>query len=424
MRCLSFLFASLSSCSLFVSFVNPCLDSKPNADAICFKEGTPQQQTTVGPAVQIKAGDIDGDGLTDLVVLNDQLAQVENRSVLHVLFQNAPGLSKDPFGSFTDQPINGVGSVFTFDVADINPSDATARADIVVLSGGRLLLISRINGTFQFGDEFLVGPDIPPNMFANVTGVAFGDFNVDGIKELAVASVDPSNGNARVHNFPISGLTIGPLPSFDTSIINDDMALGPQGILLDLETQNFDPPSGDEFVAFTQIGTTLTAQLYANNGENDAAPKHTVLPFDTNITIFAFGVLDGTAVDFVIAAAPNLLNVVFTEGQSVPGNLAQPPDVTPNELPFPIQLPSDLQAVTLADVDGDTFLDIVVVIENQIEVFRNNHDKTFSDRGPLFLKPSDEARVVVEGFDINGDTVADLIAPDLTGGFQLFLSAP
>ena len=128
-------------------------------------------------AKSAKFADLNGDGLSDLIVGNT------NDNVLSV----ALGVAGGGFGAVQSVPFGAADEAEEFDVADLNGDHIP---DIVVAKGydfGSVqLLFGKGDGTFTLGAEL----SAHPGGFAGPNGARIADFNGDGIKDFVTQNVN------------------------------------------------------------------------------------------------------------------------------------------------------------------------------------------------------------------------------------------
>ena len=122
----------------------------------------------------VAVGDVNGDGRNDVVVTYGGNSPA---SKIGVLYQNAGG-SLDPVVSFDSYDIPE-----PIEIADVNRDGL---ADIVVLHGGWLnagVYLQNSDGSLQAEELY----PIPYASYYNPQGLAIGDFNGDGLPDIAIA---------------------------------------------------------------------------------------------------------------------------------------------------------------------------------------------------------------------------------------------
>jgi hypothetical protein len=131
-----------------------------------YRVGSHQNPQTLGIAV----GDFNGDGIPDLATVN------ENPGEISILFGNGDGT----FQPAQNIPVAGAYTGIT--VADLR---GNGRTDVLVTTSNQVaILLSNGNGTFQAAQYVDVAGSVPRS-------IAVGDFNGDGVPDLAVLSFDP-----------------------------------------------------------------------------------------------------------------------------------------------------------------------------------------------------------------------------------------
>jgi hypothetical protein len=146
-------------------------------------DGTFKAQATyqTGPApFGLAMGDLNGDGKLDLVVA-DSGTPVQAPSLVSVLLGNGDGT----FQSHQDSQIMGptARTVATGDFNADGKLDLAVAANLDGELGRAVILLGNGDGTFQFSNDNVYGT----GFFAN--GIASGDFNGDGVADVALPSL-------------------------------------------------------------------------------------------------------------------------------------------------------------------------------------------------------------------------------------------
>ena len=209
----------------------------------------------------IANGDVNGDGLRDVVVTYGG-----NRPDSHiaVFLQNATG-TLDPPVSYPSYDIPE-----PIEIGDIN---FDGRYDVVVLHGGWLragVYLQQSNGTLAPEDLY----PIPYATHYNPQGLAIGDINSDGAPDLAIA--DYNQGLVLLyHTPPCDGISLGP----------DTLPVG-------------------------MVGTPYNQVISAQGGTAPYIYEHTSGLLPVNLTFTSTGVLSG------VPKVPGTYHFALTAGDT------------------------------------------------------------------------------------------------------------
>ena len=305
----------------------------------------------------LAAGDLDGDAIADLVVVN------EGSNTLSVMLGS--GLSSSGARRFPTPSR----------ARDLHPAnlDYDGELDLVVECGERTTTIATLrgngDGTFEPAADF--------GSWGSYISAGVGDLNADGLSDVAVADAQantvstlPGNGNG----------TFGAATELPTGQY-------PQGVeIVDLNEDRF-----PEMIVANGIAGTLS--VFPGRGDGTF----------------------GTAVDYATGRFPRLLAkadvnadghwdlVVGDPGDATVSVFLGRGDGT---LAPRIVLPTGYaQAAAVADIDGDGKLDLAVVGGASIHLHRGHGDGTF-DTGVVVAAHEDAVDVVCT--DLDGDGKADL----------------
>lgn len=174
----------------------------------------PVSYATGAAPYAVATGDFNGDGALDLVVANSNDATV---SVL--LGQTSGGL---PTGTFAPESVVAVAnSPASVAVGDFNQDGI---ADIAVGCASGFLTLLRGNGANGVGNGTFTRTDLAPGVAGR--GVAIGDFNGDGIQDLAIAgtgvAVMLGNGTGGVGDGTFGAATLYPTGSLPYGLVTGD----------------------------------------------------------------------------------------------------------------------------------------------------------------------------------------------------------
>lgn len=254
-------------------------------------------------------GDLDQDGTNDIVVgaKGEGTKKSSSQGAVYILFMNATGTVKHHtrIGHLS----NGGPSLFTSDqfgasvssIGDVNNdgiNDIAVGAPGYVLGAVYVLFMKRDGtasgfrairgkyaGKLTTNTNYSNGPPIAYNSQFGASLTSIGDFNKDGVPDIAVGETDSSNGNGKVYlllldhyatvlNYSVIGANIGGGPNinlfsgFASSILsladkdgdgNIELAIGANSIG---DTPQSKPNSGAIFICFlNSYGTAKSCSV-------------------------------------------------------------------------------------------------------------------------------------------------------------------
>lgn len=328
--------------------------------------------STTGTATRAVIGDFNGDTIPDIAA-----GTSSNISVLL-------GTGGGAFAPRIDTPVTGGFSKLV--AADLNHDDDL---DLVWISSSNIrIALGNGDGTFA-APSTIAGSIIQ-------TGLVVADFNEDTHLDLAV-SVPLSVGQAFVYLGDGTG-AFGPGTSYP---VGTEPISNPQ----DVATGDFDG-DGNLDLAFANAGATTgrgASIIFGNGAGAFGSPLQ--LAFGDSPRAIAVGDLDGDLdLDIVvgnyISTTVNNAIVLLGDGQ---GGMGAPTT-------FPVG--GGVPTVSLADLDGDGFLDMAVGNQsnNQISVLVNDGTGAFGAAANFPASSSARPRQLAIG-DLSGDGRADIVVP-------------
>lgn len=308
----------------------------------------------------IVLADIDEDGLKDIVISCGSSA-----AAVQIFFNQGSG----NFSTATNLPLdsNFENIPYMLKVADI---DGDNHLDILTTNAGSGRLSIRKgngNGTFAAPIEVVVG-DSP-------SGIGIGDFNRDSKKDIIVLNAG-TNDLTLVTN--LGNMTFDASQSFATG-----------GNPLVVSVQDFNKDGWDDYAVLNSGSSSVTvylndklggfyekANLVTGAGPTGMDVKD--IDRDGNFDIVASNGTDST------------VNVYFGDGTGL---------FDSSTLPIPVTL--NPSAITLADMNGDSIRDILVTgnIQNELEFIPGQAGRKFGYRTAADTNPVD---VVFADFNKNG----------------------
>jgi hypothetical protein len=361
----------------------------------------------VAPDETAGVGDLNGDNIEDVVLLNEELGTVS------VVLSNEDGTFADP----VDYPVGQDPNIITS--SDLN-GDGTI--DIVVSNAGSdsiSVLINNGDGTFADAVDYTVGQD--PNIIAS------GDLNGDGTIDIVVSNAGSDSISVLLNNGD---------GTFAEAV---DYPVGVNPDTIVVEDVNFDNIL-DISINISALSDTATL---INNGDGtftlgEALDDNTVGTGDLNSDGIADVVLlnqelgivsvvlnngDGTfaeAVDYPVGVNPNSLNIVSdinndsfvdilvtnADSNTVSVLLNNGDGTFAYAVEYPVGV--NPSTIIVGDLNGDGMVDMVVsnTGSNSISVLLNNGDGTFAEAVDYPVDASPISRVVVE--DVNNDNMLDI----------------
>lgn len=384
---------------------------------------------TSSPSRAVAAGDLDGDGLPDLVVTN--LGPSNSISVLlgngDGTFQPAMvfdlGVSPKPPWSVAVADFNGDGHADVvvgiggasfvcvllgngdgslqppvryeagFEAVEVVASDfnGDGHPDIAVafeglqfppIAGGVSVLLGNGDGTFQPAVNYAAG--IRP------IGIAAGDFNHDGFVDLVVANYQSQDASVLLGN---GDGTFQPALNLDAGSLDT---------LSGIAAADFNGDGIADFAVADFGGAAVAIMLSSGDGSFHARPS---LLRETPTWAAAAGDLNGDGIDDLVVTknlVPGAVQVLLSQGDGSFG----PPITTP--LPD-CAAECGPVALALADFNGDGNLDASVVDVNVgVVILLGNGDGTLRQRSVIPLGHLGTSTGSIAVGDFNNDQIPDL----------------
>ena len=381
---------------------------------------------TDGRPVSEAVGDINGDGIVDMVVACiDTLGQ----PVVDVFIGNGDG-SFQPEATYLVEPVNYIGGVQAVKLADMN---GDGNLDIVTLNMDSTVSVLSGSGTGAFSSPVVTKMYTtagPANSSArNPIALAVGDLNNDGFPDLVTANYGSASVTVLMNNGS-GGLT--PTTYKSGGSYPSDVAL------MDVNGD------GLKDILVVNRGTWTMAELWNTGGGvfgpvNPINPLLARVPTTLNLVnkikspIFSIQTTDnaGSYLDFNQDGIPDILlstlngsAVTILEGNSTTkttGAFTVQPQV-----PYTGVVASAVVSAQAADLNGDGKVDLVLTGRHTVQVLMGNGNGTFAT--PLTLSLPSQINLGPQKpllVDLNNDGGIDILSPDvLTHVINVLLRSP
>jgi sugar lactone lactonase YvrE len=335
----------------------------------------------------VAAGDFNGDGIPDLAVAN------QSSSSVTVLLGNGDGT----FTQATNSPISVGGGALAVVVGDFNRD---GKADLAVLSGAYngpvTVFLGNGDGTFTQapGNPTTIG-----NSIATSQAEAVGDFNGDGILDLAVASGGGGEGLATIllgngdGTFtPANGgpVTVGSTPNSVT--VGDFNGDG----IPDFATANFDDGTVSIFLGKGDGTFTQAAKSPITVGSFPYAISAADFNGDGNIDL-------AVANSAYTSGAPGTVTILLGSGNGT---------FTP-ATGSPVSVGRTPQSVSVGDFNGDGIPDLAVANngDDTVTILLGSGSGAFTPAPTSPLSTGDFPQAVAVA-DFTGGGISDLAVGD------------
>ena len=324
-----------------------------------------------GYCFSMALGDFNGDGVPDLAVTN---LNTSDNSTVSILLGNGDGTFQAPQSYAV-----GWNTIFVA-VGDFN---GDGYLDIVVsneeqnVTGTISVLLGNGDGTFQPAQTY--GLSFVP------AGLAVGDFDGDGIFDLAVCGVQTNTvmvmlGNGDGSFQAPQSYAVGQLPYF-VAVVGFN---GYGHLDLAVSNQNSD-----------------TVSILLGNGDGTFSPAHNYAAGYNPESVVVGDFNGGGILDLAVANLNNGVSILLGKGD---GSFQAPRTI-------PGALFGDL---AVGDFNGDGHLDLASGAYGAITILLGNGDGTFE--APVFYAASYGPSSFVAVGDLNGDGHPDLAVANSNGG--------
>ncbi|MCU1284533.1 MAG: Integrin-like protein [Acidobacteriales bacterium] len=334
--------------------------------------------------------DFNNDGKPDLLVIENPGSGLNN--TIHVLLSGGPSIFGAPIDS--NAGVN-LSSVVAWDfngdgILDIAVTDSVANTITILLGNSDLL--GKGDGTFTFKTSLPAG-NTP-------IAVALGDFDSDGIKDLAVID----SGDSTLHVYTVNHDGTGNITPKGVFM------LGPDSIPVALTTADIDNDGKVDIAVLLKSNNspiTLSSSFVVLKGKGDGTlntPTPSFIPVFNATSIAAVDLNEDGIQDVMITTD----KVLYVRGS---GSLVF-------QTPVPLDAQSRPASIAIADMNNDGHFDIVVgnSFSSSITVFANDG---FSGITSVQSTSVVDSPIAIGIADFNGDGIPDVVAINAlpTNGF-------
>ncbi len=330
-----------------------------------------------GPDLVLALGDLNRDGLTDLVTLSPSL-----NSVAVWLNDATTGFHSHGNYTLSGQPIAAAIGEFT--------GDGLADIAVATFSAGEVTtLVGAGDGTFRMGAYSAVG--------AQPRALAAVDFTSDGHADLAIANQDPTRTDdvtlltATGGGLFVPGGSYGSRPSLSAIAVGD-----------------FNNDGLPDIAAASAADSSVTV-IY-----NHDFTEPVVYPVPTGARSIATGDFDGDGVSDMAVAGDNRIAMFFGVG-NMP--LRTGPVLTPE-----LDANGVASTVVAGDFDDDGHTDLAYADGKQLYIFLGRGDGQFQPARAMLIRGDLTQPNQLAAGDLDGDGVTDLLVGSVSGEIVRFLS--
>jgi trimeric autotransporter adhesin len=350
----------------------------------------------------VAIGDIDGDGLADMVAVNQSSSTVS-------VFRNTSTSGTITSGSFAAKVDFTVGtSPYSLAIGDL---DCDGKLDLAVVNNsGNTVSVLRNTATSGTISASSFATKVDFTTGTNPISVAIGDVDGDGKPEIVTANFYSGTASVFRNKSTSGSITSGSFAAkvdFTTATHPYSVALG-----------DIDGDGKKDMVIANQGSASVSVfRNTATSGAISSSSFAAKVDFTTGTNPFsvAIGDIDGDGkMDVVVANNSSTSISVFrntaSSGSITSGSLASKVDFTTGSTPY---------NVSLGDIDGDGKVDVVVAnaASNTVSIFRNTASSGTITSGSLAAKTDfssgSSPRCVAVG-DLDGDTKPDVVTANLT----------
>lgn len=303
--------------------------NKWSGDTVAF--GPETNLTTTGTAHHaVAAGDLDGDGKPDLVLVNTNPASIS-------VYRNTSSGAAITFSTNQDYPSNN----YPYAIA-IGDVDGDGKPDIVIADySGGVVSVYRNTGT-PGNISFAARVDIPAG--SGPSSVAIGDVDGDGKPDLAITTQGTNGGLSVMSNASTPGTVV-----FASPVVYDPTPGLSAAAIADLD--------GDGKPDLAAVNPSSNYLAVVENGSSPGnfifgAPQH--IPSLENPFTLSIGDLDGDGKPDLVSAGNNPSQLLSAfKNTSTPGSIS-----FDAHSDYPLGEPA-IYFTALADLDGNGRPDVI-----------------------------------------------------------------
>ncbi|HEX8811843.1 MAG TPA: Ig-like domain repeat protein, partial [Terracidiphilus sp.] len=351
----------------------------------------------------IITGDFNGDGIPDFAGTSNNLS-----TQLVVSLGNGDGTFKPAVGSVVSVDPDNTGPNGLV-AGDFN-ADGIQDIAISFANGGNVvIMLGNGDGTFRQG-QIMPVPPLPGGYSPSLGNLVAADFNSDGIQDIALTN-DSGTGTASIEIFYGNG--DGTFSTTPVVIPNVGSSLG-EDFPVNLRVADVNRDGKPDLIAFIALDGTVGVLL--GNGDGTFQPEAT---YASGETTQMGDVGDLNHDGFPDIVAPNLdsgtISVFLNNGDGTFGNPTT--YQTDHVLNPPVYYYPDPSSVVIGDLNNDGNLDVVIANRNtnQVTVLYGKADGTLQQFTPLQVNTAQGPYQVVLA-DLNNDGNPDILVNEPVSG--------